>query len=605
MPSISRRAVIGSVAAAIPATATDATGEVAGHGVLPVANVATVERQKIKVGTRFIRTDGYYDPGDGGGAYYRRASNKLPLRGKIRSADGVWWELAERIVSPRMFGAVGDGKNDDTLALQAFFDYVSANNFDKAMIVGTFKVTSGIVAGPSSGAVATQLFECNATIVAAASIKDVLTFRGFWYADFLGRLRVIGTGGENFSTNTCTNGIRVQNSGRVRFGRLYAERFRGWGIYHGQGSSHFSTIEKASAYNCGSISSSRRSLTLTATGFDNIGTSNLNQRTVITVTDTLPTDIDLTRGFLIVAGYPYRIMATDVGTKTLSVYPWIPNGDQTDATYQICQGGGLLWGGQVAKTTINSIDTVRCGTGVWLHGNGSPLVQGFGGQFNGNDIVLGDGPSNVFGGSVINGAYFEATAYSQVLHMGQTSSASNGSFVNSSTSLNPAKIISPVLRTTKGASFNNRYFPVTLMVRNELWFPWSEPDVITGAETAAFIDFTLTNVPRPYARMARPHSATFTLNLVDDPHYRRLKGSVPVMFTMYGRGSRKGKGGGYTGKLTINAAAGFSINDTGNQSIAIAPQQNPVTYKAVLENDGLDTNIWRVTMVEEIPLDVQ
>jgi hypothetical protein len=73
-----------------------------------------------------VRTGGYATAGDGGDALYKRVGSRPSHAGKFQSADGAWWEIAERTVNPLMFGAVGDGTTDCTAAFQAAAAYANA-----------------------------------------------------------------------------------------------------------------------------------------------------------------------------------------------------------------------------------------------------------------------------------------------------------------------------------------------------------------------------------------------------------------------------------------------------------------------------------------------
>lgn len=67
--------------------------------------------------TDSLTTRGWAKAGDGGGAFYRRAEVEPSHPGKLESADGAWWEIAETELTPQMFGA--DGGSDDSAACQA------------------------------------------------------------------------------------------------------------------------------------------------------------------------------------------------------------------------------------------------------------------------------------------------------------------------------------------------------------------------------------------------------------------------------------------------------------------------------------------------------
>jgi len=80
---------------------------------------ATAALTSMPGAVNYIRTQGYAEIGDGGGALYRRAASEPAHAGKFQSADGAWWELAERVVTPIMLGAAADGTTDDAAVLNA------------------------------------------------------------------------------------------------------------------------------------------------------------------------------------------------------------------------------------------------------------------------------------------------------------------------------------------------------------------------------------------------------------------------------------------------------------------------------------------------------
>lgn len=102
-----------------------------------------VSGRVISPATVAIRTSGYLTTGDGGGAVYKRAANEPSHGGKLRSADGAWWEISEPILNQRMFGAVGDGVVNDYPALEAMLEAAPSVGVRIELLPGTHRLASG------------------------------------------------------------------------------------------------------------------------------------------------------------------------------------------------------------------------------------------------------------------------------------------------------------------------------------------------------------------------------------------------------------------------------------------------------------------------------
>lgn len=89
-----------------------------------LGSVQAVRETEIPSSTNTILVAGFYVPGDGGGALYVRASSEPAHAGKVESADGAWWELAEQQFYVEMFGAVGDNTNDDAPHFRDGIDFL-------------------------------------------------------------------------------------------------------------------------------------------------------------------------------------------------------------------------------------------------------------------------------------------------------------------------------------------------------------------------------------------------------------------------------------------------------------------------------------------------
>lgn len=109
--TLPRAEAAAAAAEAAAALALSYTSDAVSQGNVPIyASTEGVEGLEIPEGLSAIRTNGYADPGDGGGALFVRVGAEPGHAGKVQSDDGAWWEIAEPVVTPRMIGwSTGDG----------------------------------------------------------------------------------------------------------------------------------------------------------------------------------------------------------------------------------------------------------------------------------------------------------------------------------------------------------------------------------------------------------------------------------------------------------------------------------------------------------------
>ena len=95
--------------------------------------------------TGHLRTAGFGSTGDGGAALYVRAGSEPLHAGKVRSADGTWWELIPDAAgpTPEQFGATGQGLADDTAPVQDWLDHLSAHA-RKGVARGTYRLDATV-----------------------------------------------------------------------------------------------------------------------------------------------------------------------------------------------------------------------------------------------------------------------------------------------------------------------------------------------------------------------------------------------------------------------------------------------------------------------------
>jgi parallel beta-helix repeat protein len=112
---------------------------------VPIGSIA--ELRLTSGANEAVELLGYYTKGDGGGGtfYWDSTSIEDDNGGTTIEATGVttgrWCRVYSGAVNVKWFGATGDGTTDDTLAIQATFNYTGNIRFD----VGVYILTSSIL----------------------------------------------------------------------------------------------------------------------------------------------------------------------------------------------------------------------------------------------------------------------------------------------------------------------------------------------------------------------------------------------------------------------------------------------------------------------------
>ena len=110
-------------------------------------NIAALRLRSGTTAANAAKTLGYYSAGDGGGnSFYWDSTSAATDNGgtviKPTSVSGAgrWLAVDTTYINAKQFGAKGDGLNDDTASLNAFF--TNANNKQCEIPSGTYKITS-------------------------------------------------------------------------------------------------------------------------------------------------------------------------------------------------------------------------------------------------------------------------------------------------------------------------------------------------------------------------------------------------------------------------------------------------------------------------------
>jgi len=117
-----------------------------GVGSSDLPSRAAIAAASIPIIQVYLRTAGYYSPGDGGSALYKSVASEPSHLGKVQSVDGRWWELVERIVTPMMFGAIGSGSalDDDIGAVQGAIDYIRTKGAGYVLIDRFYAISAPV-----------------------------------------------------------------------------------------------------------------------------------------------------------------------------------------------------------------------------------------------------------------------------------------------------------------------------------------------------------------------------------------------------------------------------------------------------------------------------
>lgn len=110
------------------------------------ASVAAIQAATIPAIVAHLRTRGYRTTGDGGAALYKRSVATSAGAGRIQSADGAWWDVAEATPNVLQFGAKPDGTADASAAFQASIDFLGVNGGRIIVPPGAYYCGTALVA---------------------------------------------------------------------------------------------------------------------------------------------------------------------------------------------------------------------------------------------------------------------------------------------------------------------------------------------------------------------------------------------------------------------------------------------------------------------------
>jgi hypothetical protein len=569
---------------------------------------------------------GYATVGDGGGGeFVWDATDNTTTRDTGMctgpSGTGRWKRRTDgRTITPAMFGAKGDcvlnvnnaptSGTDDTAALQAFINYVAANNVQDVDMSGQFLVTGALnFTWTATGA---RNVKCNATFVAAltwfADETAMLYFSNCSYVYFSGRLECIGNSGNSegstYSSRRTGTCIEVTNSTRVKFDYIRVRKARFWGLrLMGIGNSSMCDFGTVVAYDCGQWgiagvnTGGQHTVTFTVTEIG--GTSgSASQYTKMSV-PTLPAGFgdnydsgdNFVNGLCTINGNPYLLKDIDVADKILTIYPWITISGalaevgNTGSISYITGGAVDVQGSDGAVVNINGIDAIRCGIGLWSRTFYGPIVKRLQTQFCAVGLAIGRNFDSAHRTLVIDGLYTEAN----VMNLVQVAGVDVSTYIRGPYAFDLSKcfqIASPLL-SPSGARTSTKLLGVNINgLEGNLWYDNRADSGENDVPTVNLRNY-FGILPLYGDTKARDPSGLGIKLANPDPNFQRLFGFDTIMMSGHGTGTN----GEPTGKYRFTCDSGYTVNGGTNAEF------DSFTYPPLFIARLRGTN-WLVSCVE-------
>jgi hypothetical protein len=276
-------------------------------------------------------------------------------------------------VTPKDYGAKGDGTTDDTTALNNFWLDVITNDLPHDAS-GTYGISNTITIGPAAQATVNSPNPLigRMRLLALGQINELVRFRNIRYRDCRDlEIDSVGLGSTSFASRTCLINVYIQNCARTSIGRIQGKNFALANAYFGTANNDAMKVDTIVGTFIGS-GRSGESLTANWSLPVNAGASgSTTQNTQITV-DALPSaaiqayETSGTGQIQVrIAGYLY-LVSSIVGSN-VTIYPWLDNTSVATGT------GTLEWvlGGNMCTRSSDSnrievdvLDSADCSRGL-------------------------------------------------------------------------------------------------------------------------------------------------------------------------------------------------------------------------------------------------
>jgi hypothetical protein len=592
-------ALIDDIDPYIPGTAVkgDPGGNIMAIGLFGDADTLT-----IAAGTDLVRTSGYSTLGSGIADYVADAAVDAAYvaanpRSSFISANARGFRLAEhRPVTPHAFGAVGDGVTDDTAAVQAFWDFVIANNspHDCSGVFGISDINAdgkGLIIGPSvvPAVVPSQPLYGRMRLVALGQVNELVRIRNLTYRRWHGGIYAVGIGSASFASRTCLIGTYFENCARLHItDGVFGDNFALANVYCGTANNNMMKLGGVHGSNIGS-GQVGNSLTANWSAPANTGSSgSTGQRTVIHL-DAFPSaaiqSYETIGTFPVqvrIAGYLYYVFAVDQVAGTATVYPWLDN------TSFAAGSGTLEWvfGGNFCTRSsdgnlieVERLDASSVGRNLSEAVSYGSIIRDMQTNGAGTEICIGASPSNAAAGTLVLGRYNEGGAASseQVVHLAR--------FGNSNFHLMLGDAGAPDLskcwatgdpRATAGNIVGGEFGSQSLGSISISKFGRILSQLKNNLSRGLGSTLSLQGQSRPpYPEIYSRDSHNLTLNVLGTGEYNRLFGYSGGLLGYVGTGTN----GAPTGSFVFTPPAGGTINGGAvNATVTFSGFDGPVLF---------------------------
>jgi hypothetical protein len=525
-------------------------------------------------------TGGYAVAGDGGAALYRKVFAEPAHAGKVQSLDGAWWELAYgQAITPQMFGASANGVDNDSIGLQAFFDYLRDNQHANAVCVGDFALSEKLIIGhlDRSAQFLTRNIHFNAKFTTNyTSQEEAIRFCATHFFSPTGRIW-LNCGSHQYASRRQWDGIIFDGCSSVDFNcHVYLVGVKRWGIrVLSPGNS--GRISHYTAQYCGSNRGGVQGIAEGSFGSNTkIGSVNsIAQRSVLGDVE-VPPEL-FASDYVVIDGNAHQVTGIDTASGTVEVVPWVI-GDTGKIRWAI--GGSISFEGNDANIwRIDSLASQQAGCGVRFHNLYPASIGSFHSSSTTIGMVLGSGISAACLGGAIENCYIEGGAH-DVDYFEATGS-----------------VVTAIINTVAGFSLSR----AQKMAPNNGADYYSMGAAITAELRISGRPYRQINRARnlgsdtPSLKLGIPkqnlYGTMLTITLDDDPEMDRAFGINEIEFTCFGSGAN----GQPTGMVTIKAGVGTTAN--GAASVVFSDFSAPPMFRAYRKNGA--TPDWIVTLVNQ------